>query len=254
MIHQQRRPVIVQPGQKLPTLGQVDGDFSDWILSGMGHTCNGFPVIKPHLGEPLPDPALVTAAIVTGSGAMVDGGQEWIEPSAQWLRQLVEQDVPVLGICFGHQLLAHALGGSVADNPNGIEVGSVTTRLTPEAAHDPLFEGFPPKMRVQASHRQAVIALPRGAVRLAASHQDPNHAFRYGGNTWGVQFHPEFDRTITRAYIDYYRGDLENSGRAVEHMILSTEELYRPRRLLRRFERRIPLSHRYGKMLPRGTN
>lgn len=235
-----RRLVILQPGEKLASLAAVAGDFADWMLVGMhAPPETGVTVVKPHAGDPLPAPGGVAAAVVTGSSAMVNDGHDWIEACAGWLRELLTLGRPLLGICFGHQLLAHALGGEVRENPKGIEVGTVTTRLTDAARADPLFAGLPPSMSVQASHRQSVIALPPGAVRLAASERDPNHAFRFGNRAWGIQFHPEFDREITRAYIERYRPDLEASGRAVERMLRETVTTPEPVRLLRRFGRQL---------------
>ena len=236
----QRRLVILQPGEKLASLAAVPGDFADWILAGMGYPAgSGVLVVRPHAGEPLPAPGEVAAAVVTGSSAMVDDGHDWIEPCAHWLRELLALGRPVLGICFGHQLLAHALGGEVRENPNGIEVGTVRTHLTDAAPADPLFGGLATVIPVQASHRQCVITLPPGAVRLAASDMDLNHAFRFGSNAWGLQFHPEFDREITRAYIERYRPDLEASGRPVERMLGETAETVEPGGLLRRFGREL---------------
>jgi GMP synthase (glutamine-hydrolysing) len=200
-----KRPlVIVQPGQKLPTLLGVPGDFADWVLVGMQRDAEDAVVRRPQLGEGLPDPADVGAVVVTGAGAMVTEQAPWMIASGAWLRELVALGRPVLGICFGHQLLADALGGQVADNPRGIEVGTVTTRLTAAAAEDALLGDLPAAFPVQASHQQSVVALPPGAVALAASDQDPHHAFRYGDNCWGLQFHPEFDAGIVAAYEEYY--------------------------------------------------
>lgn len=235
-----RQLVILQPGEKLASLASVPGDFADWILAGMNYPSGpGVTVVKPHEGDSLPAPGGVAAAVVTGSSAMVDDGHDWIEACAGWLRALLAFDRPVMGICFGHQLLAHALGGEVRENPNGIEVGTVQTRLTDAARADPLFDVLPPMMSVQASHRQAVVTLPPGAVRLAASDMDPNHAFRFGQHAWGIQFHPEFDQEITRAYIEHYRPDLEASGRAVERMRRESLPTPEPIELLRRFSRML---------------
>lgn len=231
--------VIVQPGQKLQTLGDVTGDFADWMLAGMGLAADRARIVLPHLGEALPRPDAVSAVLVTGSSAMVTDPDPWIEASAAWLRELVRREVPVLGICFGHQLLAHALGGEVRDNPNGIEVGTVTTRLTPQAAADPLFSGLPAQVAVQASHRQSVLRLPEGAVRLAASAQDPNHAFRWGERAWGVQFHPEFDCRIVRGYADYYRPRLPAQGMDADTVIGEARETPEPPQLLRAFAHQL---------------
>lgn len=232
--------VILQPGNKLASLAPVEGDFSDWVLRSMeGSSNQEVPVVKPHDGDTLPEPQRVASAIVTGSSAMVGDDLDWIEPCVDWLRQMLALERPLLGICFGHQLLAHALGGEVRDNPKGIEVGTVQTRLTPAAATDPLFRDLPVIFPVQASHRQSVIQLPPGAQRLASSDKDSNHAFRYGNNAWGIQFHPEFDREITRAYIDYYRPDLEKSDVPVDRMIQDTSETELPSALLERFAQQI---------------
>jgi GMP synthase (glutamine-hydrolysing) len=203
------RPLlIIQPGQKLPSLAGVPGDFSDWVLAGMG--VEGLPVsvLHPQQGDVLPDPVQACGVVVTGSSAMVTERLPWMLETEAWLRRVVAQDTPLLGICFGHQLLAHALGGEVADNPLGIEVGTVETRLADEAEVDPLFGKLPATCPVQASHQQSVRSLPPGAVRLAASEQDPHHAFRYGKTAWGVQFHPEFDARIVAAYEAYYAARL----------------------------------------------
>ncbi len=205
--------VIVQPGQKLPSLASVPGDFADWVIAGMGLSADSIARSQPQHGEPLPSPGQVSAAVITGSGAMVTERAPWMRDTEAWIRELAARETPLLGICFGHQLLAQALGGSVDDNPNGIEVGTVLTRLTPDARNDPLFAGWPAEAQVQASHQQSVLRLPPGAVLLSSSEQDPHHAFRLGDQTWGVQFHPEFDARIVAAYEDHYAPQLDPAYR-----------------------------------------
>ena len=84
-------------------------------------------------GEALPDPRSVRAVVVTGSAAMVTSREPWSERTAAWLCETVEVKTPVLGICYGHQLLAHALGGRVEDNPQGRHIGTVDVTLTDAA-------------------------------------------------------------------------------------------------------------------------
>ncbi|RMG34448.1 MAG: glutamine amidotransferase [Gammaproteobacteria bacterium] len=205
--------VIVQPGQKLPTLSSVPGDFAEWAITGMGLTPDVATRCQPQRGEPLPSPEQVAGVVITGSGAMVTERAPWMQATEAWIRELVARETPLLGICFGHQLLAQALGGMVGDNSKGIEVGTVLTRLTPEAWRDPLFAGWPAVAQVQASHQQSVLRLPPDAVPLCSSEQDPHHAFRLGSRTWGVQFHPEFDARIVAAYEDYYAPRLDPAYR-----------------------------------------
>lgn len=225
--------VIVQPGQKLPALEDYPGDFADWVLRGMRLERPVAEVVRPHLEEPLP--AAPDAVVITGSSAMVTDGTPWIEATAAWLREQVSRAVPVLGICFGHQLLAHALGGEVRDNPQGVEVGTVTTQFSPVADADGLCIGLAGAQVVQASHRQSVVRLPRGAVLLAASAKDPCHAFRVGQCAWGLQFHPEFDRRIVTAYTHYYETSLQEQGENARVIAAAAQETPQAAALLTRF-------------------
>ena len=75
--------------------------------------------------------------------------------------------------------------------------------FTPAASEDQLLGSFVPSMTVPVSHKQSLVELPAGATLLASSDRDPHQAFRFGGNAWGLQFHPEFDAEITTTYINY---------------------------------------------------
>lgn len=196
--------LVIQPGEKLASLSGVDGDFAHWVVKGMGLGQGGVQVVHPHRGEPLPQPASVQAAVITGSSAMVTDRSDWMEATSAWLRAALDAGMPLLGICFGHQLLAQACGGRVADNPRGAEVGTLEVRLHPAAASDPLLGELPGRLRLHLSHRQSVIELPPGAVALAESNLEPHQAFVLGGHAWGLQFHPEFSREIISGYLEYH--------------------------------------------------
>src|SRR3546814_2956183 len=132
---------------------------------------------------------------------MVTERRDWSEATAAWLREAAHAGVPVFGICYGHQPLAHALGGEVGDNPNGRKIGTVAVDLLPAAADDPLFTGLPDRFLAQATHQQSVLRAPEGATVLARSDHDDCHAFRWGEAAWGVQFHPEFGTVHMRGYV-----------------------------------------------------
>ncbi|MEA3412403.1 MAG: glutamine amidotransferase [Pseudomonadota bacterium] len=200
--------LIIKAGEKLPTLAGYPGDFEDWMGEDPDADADRSLVVDVRQGALLPSPGSIAGAIVTGSNTMVTDGLDWARSTARWLREASDTGLPILGVCFGHQLLAQVLGGKVGNNPNGVEVGTVRARLTPDASRDTILADMPSEASVNASHRQAVLELPPGAIRLAATDKDANHAFRVGDSVWGVQFHPEFDREIVNAYVAHYANDL----------------------------------------------
>jgi GMP synthase (glutamine-hydrolysing) len=195
--------LVIKTGSTLPEMKAARGDFEDWTLARLGVT--GGQVVDVTRGEPLPDYATVGGVVVTGSHTMVTEHQAWSEQTAQWLAGAVAAQVPTLGICYGHQLLAYALGGEVDNNPRGREYGTMDVQLASEAAADPLLGGWDGTIRVQMCHTQSVLRLPAGALRLAWNARGDYQAFRVGPSAWGVQFHPEFDAAVVRNYIDYMR-------------------------------------------------
>jgi GMP synthase (glutamine-hydrolysing) len=196
------RFLIVQTGTTFPELRARRGDFPDWFRTGMGLHRSQVDVVRADAGERLPSAKGTHAGvIVTGSPAMVSDRHPWSENTAAWLRSIVGGGVPVLGVCYGHQLLAHALGGRVDYHPRGREIGTVRVERLAAAASDELLGPTPDTFHAHASHQQSVIDLPREAVVLARSGHDPHHAVRYAPNVWGLQFHPEFSVGIMRDYL-----------------------------------------------------
>jgi GMP synthase (glutamine-hydrolysing) len=222
-------------GTTVPSLTKRRGDFDDWIKAPLGLEPDRIRVVKTYKGEELPDPQQLSGILITGSHAMVTDRLYWSERTADWLPRVVEIGTPLLGICYGHQLLAHAMGGQVGDNPLGREFGTIEVQLSEHAAGDILFEGFPPIMQVQASHTQSVLTLPPGATLLASNQKDNHHAFSIGNAAWGVQFHPEFDADIMGTYVREYSDDLKAEGLDPEGLIGKIENTQFGDDLLRRF-------------------
>jgi GMP synthase (glutamine-hydrolysing) len=229
------RPLIVKVGSTLPALSQERGDFEDWIRRGMGLAPQDVIVVDPTKGESLPSVEVTCGIVVTGSHAMITDHEVWSEQTAVWLGRATERGIPVLGICYGHQLLAYALGGTVEDNPNGNEFGTVTACFTSRADPDPILGGLGRNVKVQTSHTQSVTCLPPGAQILAYSEMDPHLAFVVGDRAWGLQFHPEFDADVVRTYVEATRNALTAQGRDPEAIRDAVEETPVGNTILRRF-------------------
>ena len=231
-----RKLVVVKTGTAEPALRTRRGDFEDWIREGMGLTAPDVRVVDVREGEVLPDPVGVRGVVVTGSPALVSEREPWSVEAEAWLRPVVNAGLPVLGICYGHQLLGQALGGRVGPNPQGREMGTVSVDLGEALrAGDPLLGGLPLRGTVQATHIESVLRLPEGATRLGSNAADPNHALRYGPRAWGVQFHPEFDADVMRAYVEARAEVLLAEGFDPDRIARETRDSPDGLALLRRF-------------------
>ncbi len=231
--------LILQAGQPVASMRR-HGSFSHWIRVAAGLRDDDVVVIDVagpdgNGGESLPTREGFAGVIVSGSGAMVTDLLAWSEASAVWLRGAAHAGLPLLGICYGHQLIAHALGGQVGYNPVGREMGTVEIELQAGAGDDPLFSGLPARFAVQSTHLQTVLELPEGARLLATSRQDAACAFRWGQSTWGVQFHPEFSTTHMRGYIRARHEALAGEGRDAAALEQAVRATPLARQLLRRF-------------------
>ncbi len=208
--------LIIKCGQTYENICAQHGCFESWIAAGLGVPCSAMTVVSVFEGELLPATlANIDGIVITGSPAMVTDRQPWSEATARWLHdEIIDKctQVPVLGICYGHQLIAHALGGHVDYNPRGREIGTVMIQATSSTAEDPLFSHLPTAFHAQLTHRQSVIRLPPNAVLLATSELEAHQAYRVGDRVWGVQFHPEFTPDIMRAYIDLLAERMASEG------------------------------------------
>ncbi len=178
----------------------------------------------------------VAAFVITGSASNVPNREPWMLRTEAWLRRIVGEGVPVFGICFGHQILAQALGGEVIKNPRGREIG---TKTISRRAHDPIFEGLSDELRVNLTHIDTVDRLPPGAVSLASSALDDHQAIRFTETCYGVQFHPEIDGEIMRGYIETRREILAAEGLDPDALWSAVEDGRAGTEALRNFVRRF---------------
>jgi len=150
----------------------------------------------PALGDPLPNSLDDYAGIIVfGGPASANDPEPFIQKERDWLHTVLAARVPYLGICLGAQLLAKALGATVARHPAGLrEIGYFPIRSTPAG------EGlFPSTLWVYHFHNEG-FDVPAGAELLATGERFPHQAFRYGPYAYAIQFHPE----ITTSMMDFW--------------------------------------------------
>ncbi|WP_339105360.1 type 1 glutamine amidotransferase [Haloterrigena salinisoli] len=153
----------------------------------------------------VPDEFDYDGAVVTGSRSSVYWDEEWMQPIKEWVGEAIDRGIPFLGVCWGHQLLADVLGGTVEDM-GAYEVGYS------EIEHDGnsrLFDDIDEEFTAFTSHSDEVSELPPGAEPLAENHYS-NHGFRKD-RVFGVQFHPEYDTKTARELV--HRKDLSDDRR-----------------------------------------
>lgn len=228
--------LILETGQPVAPMRR-HGGFPHWIRTAAGLARDEAVVVDVERGEALPRREGFAGAIVTGSGAMVTDRHDWSEATAGWLGEAARAGLPLLGICYGHQLIAHALGGEVGWHPEGREMGTVEIERLAPSNDDPLFGALPARFAAQATHLQSVLRLPDGATLLARSDHDPVHAYRWRDAVWGVQFHPEFSTTHMRGYVRARVDALRGEGLCPDATEGGVSATPHARRVLRRFVR-----------------
>ena len=191
-------------------IGVLQADHVDPDLTGI---CGVYPDMFRALLEPVvPDLSIAKydcvsgefpdsaddcdAYLITGSRRSVYDDDEYISGMRSCVARL-HGKVPIVGICFGHQLIADTLGGRVAKH-GAWGVGVTTADIL---EREPWMKPPVKRFSLMAMHQDQVFDLPSGAVRLAGSRFCPNAMFRVGSSTLGMQGHPEFPAAYTRALI-----------------------------------------------------
>lgn len=206
--------MLIKTGETIAEIKPLYGDFEDWFSRALGVT--GVQKIDVYQQQPLPQLDELAqnwaGILISGSAAMVSDREDWSERTAEWLALATKTGVPILGICYGHQLLAHALGGVVGPNPRGRQIGTVIARRIVTSTDDPLFGWLPDSFTVQASHSESVLQPPPGAKPFLNSPRDDNFALRFADKVWGIQFHPEFSAPVMREYLRLRSESLRREG------------------------------------------
>ncbi|MFS2068757.1 glutamine amidotransferase [Pseudomonas sp. CT11-2] len=227
--------LIVQVGTPPDDIRDQLGDLPAWFGTALGVSSDEVTVVRAFEGERLPDPCDDCVAIITGSWAMVTDREPWSEYVAQWIREAMTIEMPLFGVCYGHQLMAHALGGVVDYHPDGREVGCEMIQLLPVAMEDELLKQWPARFPAHLTHEQTVITLPEGAIALARSNHDPHQIIRYGRHAISTQYHPEFSPGHLEALIRRRSALLIAEHRDPIKMLNDLQETPDAQAVLRRF-------------------
>lgn len=234
------RILLYKTGETDPTLVPHIGDYEAWF----GRVLGDDYALEVHRAFERPHHRLAgyDGLLITGSPRSLVVPEPWMDEAAAFVRQAEAAGVPVLGVCFGHQLVGYAWGGRVRQNPNGWEVGTVDVELTDEGARDPLFTGLPRRLRVIQSHQDEVGTLGPQTRLLSTSAHTPHQAIAIGDHVRGVQFHPEMSAPIIRRVMEHRRqillGDAERRRRhgfCVDRAIAAAADCPDAERVLRNF-------------------
>lgn len=236
-IHPMKPILVICTGRAPDPIRARHGDFPHWFRLATGVAPGRLHIVDVAAGEALPAPKAVGGALITGSAAMVTERAAWSERTAGWIRTAMDAELPMFGVCYGHQLMAHALGGRVDYLPGGREIGTLPISSLPGARQDPLARHLPAVFRAHATHEQSVLEPPRGTVVLAQSARDPHHFLRYGSHAVSVQFHPEFNADVMRAYIRRKHDVMRREGADPHHVFRQVAATPVARRLMRLFAR-----------------
>ncbi|NOZ33145.1 MAG: type 1 glutamine amidotransferase [Alphaproteobacteria bacterium] len=213
---------IIQTGANPPEFKDRFAPYADFftrMLTGADPTLST-NVVAPVLGEPLPDVKSLEAIIITGSASSAYDETPWIDELRRFIQSAYELSLPMVGICFGHQIMAHALGGTVQKSARGWGLGLHEYRLE----NPPSFmNGTPELLAVPASHQDQVVALPPGAAVIMGSQFTPLAGLAYAsGAAISFQPHPEFSKDLAT---EIFRRRIDNplTAEEVEHAVRSLD-------------------------------
>ncbi|MBS2012987.1 MAG: glutamine amidotransferase [Deltaproteobacteria bacterium] len=232
--------IVLRAGDAAAPVAARRGEFFSWIRREVGETWGGeWQEHDVRTGAPMPGARDAAAFIITGSSSSVTERAPWMLATEQLVREIADAGTPLFGICFGHQLVGQALGGLVAKNPNGREIGTVEVRVLPHDPRDPILAGLGDCFTANHTHVDSVVALPRGARVIAATDQEPHAAFAVGDRIKCVQFHPEIDGDAMRGYIEARAHLIKGEGRDPDPILKGAVDAPGGAETLRNFVRHV---------------
>jgi GMP synthase-like glutamine amidotransferase len=198
------RVTIIETGLVSAQTRARHGSFPEMFarLIGAEDKSITFDVVSVINGEPLPDLDTLQAILITGSSAGVYDGIDWIAPLEDFVRAAHAKRIPMVGVCFGHQLMAQALGGTVRKSEKGWGIGRHVYEVAPDNG---VINGS--QLAIACSHQDQVIEAPAGARTILYSEFAPHAGLLYaGGTALSVQPHPEFTASFAHLCCELREG------------------------------------------------
>ncbi len=190
------RIAILETGAPPAALAPVHGDYPAMFRALLGEAFET-EIFDVRAGA-LPDPDLFDGAIVTGSAAGVYEDHPWIEPLLAWIRA-ARGRLRLVGVCFGHQAMAQALGGRVEKSDRGWGVGLHRYQV---AAAEPWMQPAAEGIAIPVSHQDQVVAPPPDARVVLSSAFTPYAGLAWGDDAVSFQCHPEFSPAYAAALVE----------------------------------------------------
>jgi GMP synthase-like glutamine amidotransferase len=211
------RITIIETGIVSPKNRERHGSYPQMFerMIGNAGAAVTFDTVSIPAGAPLPDIKGLEAILITGSSAGVYDDLDWIAPLKAFVREAHQGKVPMVGVCFGHQLIAQALGGTARKSEKGFGLGRHVYDIAPDNG---VIDGT--RIALACSHQDQVITPPAGASTILSSAFTPHAGLLYaGGTTFSVQAHPEFTVGFALACCEMVR----SKGDAPESVVAPAE-------------------------------
>jgi GMP synthase-like glutamine amidotransferase len=222
---------VLQCDEVRPELKDVFGDYDQMIINAMkiAEPAIEFTTYRVFEGE-FPDSVRVCDGwITTGSRHSVNDHTDWTYRLADFVQRIFEADRRLVGICYGMQMMAKALGGTVTSDVNGWNVGMTTSQIHTREAWMAKTVGATVNLLV--NHKEQVTKLPVNSRCIASSVSCPNAIIGLGSSMIGFQGHPEFTPEYARALMELRRGVIPaeriDAGLASLAMALDSDHIFR---------------------------